>query len=209
MSTQVKKRAMRVQATEISPGHVTVHFVSEGVIVTAQLECSCTKSAVRKSIERLGYLCKAKSIMCLGPARKEAPPVAEPEPTEPMLPVEGSLSSVDPRHPHWNEPTPVSDWDMTFGGMAGCMDRILPPWDDIPPLFQKRLHAWCHFWDKAFFNGASLAELKPVEGVVKVVATRHLKAIINSMEPSHEHKIAAVAWLSFKWFKSDPPGGAR
>jgi hypothetical protein len=205
MSTLPKKRATRVQATEITPGNVTVHFVVEGKAMDRTYSCACTKGAVRKALARDGFLCKARSITIPGASKKEPPLPATFAPTpEPMLP------SVDRYHdPTWSTPTAVSDWDTTFGGMEDCMTRILPQWDDIPPLFQKHSSAWCHFWDKAFFEGTSLKKLEPVAGVDKTAAIRHLTTILKSMKPSHDHKIAAVAWLSFRWFKSDPPGGNR
>jgi hypothetical protein len=39
------------------------------------------------------------------------------------------------------------------------------------------------------------------EGIDRSVAMRHLKCIMSSWEPQHEHKTAGVAYLMSLWFE--------
>jgi len=42
----------------------------------------------------------------------------------------------------------------------------------------------------------------PNDGIDQNKALRHIKAILGSFEPKHEHKEAAAAYLLSLWFKS-------
>ena len=42
--------------------------------------------------------------------------------------------------------------------------------------------------------------MKPKEGVDTKKALRHVKAVLGSWEPKHEHKEAGVAFLLNEWF---------
>jgi hypothetical protein len=102
-------------------------------------------------------------------------------------------------------PMQVNDVEIAFGGRTS---ELLPAYDTLPEEFQRERSPWCRLVDDWFFSGltkerAALLITKP--GVDRVEAFRHLRAVMGSFEPKHEHKVAGVAWLMSEWFESIPP----
>ncbi|WP_348269717.1 hypothetical protein P8936_16340 [Edaphobacter paludis] len=91
--------------------------------------------------------------------------------------------------------------DAAFGPRN--LFAIMPKMDDIPQEFQRRSTQWNKLVSAWFFCGLKSLELTPKEGVDKSAALRHVKAIMASFEPKHEHKEAACAYLLSQWF-TDP-----
>jgi hypothetical protein len=93
-------------------------------------------------------------------------------------------------------PKDVSDLDIAFGGINGLM----PAMDSIPKEFHRG--AWSNkLFSDWFYAGLKSLELTPKEGIDKTKAMRHIRAIMGSFEPKHEHKEAAVAYLLDQWFE--------
>lgn len=94
-------------------------------------------------------------------------------------------------------PQAVGDVLLAFPAVLG---GLLPPFEAIPAVYPYR-REWLEFQHK-WFTGTLPAdsEIEPADGVDAVTASRHLMAIQRSFEPSHEHKMAAVAWLASRWF---------
>lgn len=61
---------------------------------------------------------------------------------------------------------------------------------------------WARFWSEAFFSGVSDIKLQPRDDIDQKVAWRHLRCILGSYEPKHEHKEGALRFLSERWFAS-------
>jgi hypothetical protein len=57
------------------------------------------------------------------------------------------------------------------------------------------------FSDWFYFGIKGTEGLIPREGIDKTKALRHIKAVMGSFEPKHEHKEMGVAWLFDKWFE--------
>lgn len=91
-------------------------------------------------------------------------------------------------------PQPVSNLDIAFGGAAM---KLLPPQSEIP----KNLDAWEDLVNEWFFKGLNAQRLKARPGIDRVAAFRHLKCIMGSYEPKHEHKVSGVAYLMAQWFE--------
>jgi len=51
-----------------------------------------------------------------------------------------------------------------------------------------------------FYVGLKSLDVVPREGVNQGAAIAHIKWVMGSFEPKHEHKIAACAWLLNEWF---------
>lgn len=51
-----------------------------------------------------------------------------------------------------------------------------------------------------FYLGLASFDATPRDGVNKDAAIRHIKSVLGSFEPKHEHKEAAVAYLIHEWF---------
>ena len=93
----------------------------------------------------------------------------------------------------------VSDSDLQFGGR---IDELLPQQSKIPEIFKKgRGTKWNDITSKWFYNGLKNVKFIPKEGVETNKALRHIKAILSSWEPKHEHKEAGVAYLLSQWFE--------
>lgn len=92
-------------------------------------------------------------------------------------------------------PQLLSDLDMAFGGIDG----IMPAMSDIPeeyPNSSKWRSSFSHF----FYLGARDLEFFPKEGIDPKLAWRHVRTIMGSFMPKHEHKEAACSYLMSLWF---------
>ena len=97
-------------------------------------------------------------------------------------------------------PTAVTGLDCAFGGE---MKKLLPPWDTIPDEY-KRHHGtkWTKIVAQWFFGGLPKGtNFVPKPGIDSGAAVAHLRAILVSFAPKHEHKEAGVAYLMSKWFE--------
>lgn len=83
----------------------------------------------------------------------------------------------------------------------GC-NPPLPSWKDIPDEFKRR-HRLVDVANDLFFEGGKLSDfgLKPKPGVDKGKAIRVIKCCLTSLEPSHDHKEAGVAYMLSEWFE--------
>lgn len=94
----------------------------------------------------------------------------------------------------------TSDVDSAFGGR---MSDLLPPYQDIPDSFKGfRRDGYCGLVSDWFFNGLKWIDLVTRPGVDENKALRHIRAILSSFEPAHEHKEAGIAFLMNEWFES-------
>ena len=107
-------------------------------------------------------------------------------------------------------PQPVTDLELAFGG---DVSRLLPPMDEIPEEFHRHPGTgWNRLVSAWFFRGLEALEVEPKEGIDKNAALRHVKAVMGSWQPKHEHKEAGIAYLLSQWFESatwTPKGGER
>lgn len=105
-------------------------------------------------------------------------------------------------------PHPVSDIQIAFPASLG---ELLPPWEIIPEDFKDLNDRtdWNRFVTKLFFFGwAKAAESFTVylhPDIDGDFAMRHLRVLLGSYEPKHEHKMAAVSWLMSRWFLAIRP----
>ena len=96
-------------------------------------------------------------------------------------------------------PSPVTDIELVFPAHH-VVDRLLPPFGEIPEEFVKESNKWCHLASGWFFSG--LRHFPPVNpGLDLNEVTRHLSAVMSSFAPKHEHTIAGVAYLMSLWFQ--------
>lgn len=95
-------------------------------------------------------------------------------------------------------PVPVSDVLLAF---PADLSNLLPDWDEIPDEFKDSYNDWQRFANHWFGRGlASTVEFWCKEGIDGDTAVRHLRAILGSYQPKHEHKLAGVAYLCSLWF---------
>lgn len=97
------------------------------------------------------------------------------------------------------KPQPVSDPQLAFP--AGIME-LLPPYADIPDDFKNDRTPWNKIISRWFYSGLPKGtEFVPKPSIDKTTALRHLKAVMGSWEPKHEHKTAGCAYLLSLWFE--------
>lgn len=95
----------------------------------------------------------------------------------------------------------LSGADVAFGPRN--LFAIMPKMDAIPDEYRRGGTVWNKLFSTWFFRGLSKLDLTPKEGVDQLKALLHVKAIMGSFEPKHEHKEAACAFLLSEWF-TDP-----
>jgi hypothetical protein len=96
------------------------------------------------------------------------------------------------------KPIKVNDADLAFGG---DMRILLPKYNDIPDEFKDHYNKWAKIVSDWFFGGLKNAKFTPKEGIDKSDALRHIKAIMTSWDPKHEHKEAGCAYLLSEFFE--------
>lgn len=96
-------------------------------------------------------------------------------------------------------PKELSDVERAFGGK---MSELLPEWGEIPESFRDMndRSKWSQLVSDWFYCGLKGMKLAPKEGIDANKAIRHIKAILASWEPKHEHKFAGCAYLMSLWF---------
>jgi hypothetical protein len=92
----------------------------------------------------------------------------------------------------------VTDLDLTFGGN---MKKLLPDYSIIPDEFKHGRNKWCKVVGDWYFYGMKNCTWKPKEGIDTQKALRHVKAVVGSWEPKHEHKVAGCAYLLSEFFE--------
>ena len=95
------------------------------------------------------------------------------------------------------KPQQVTKLDLAF---PGSVSHLMPRYDEIPKEFKKDNNPWVKFVDQWFFGGANAQALMAKKGIERHMALDHLRVIMGSFEPKHEHKISAVAYLLSQWF---------
>ncbi len=91
-----------------------------------------------------------------------------------------------------------------FYPTAREVTSLIPKMKDIPEEF-KGWHPhetkWGKLFNDWFFLGLNSLELTAKEGVDLEMAKKHIRAIMTSRQPGHEHKEAAVTYLLSQWFE--------
>ena len=96
------------------------------------------------------------------------------------------------------KPQDVTDIDMAF---PAKVSHLMPTYEEIPDEFKRGSNKWNRLVSTWFFSGFKGAKFVPKDGIEPNHALRHLKCIMGSFEPKHEHKEAAVAYLMSQWFE--------
>lgn len=103
------------------------------------------------------------------------------------------------------EPKEVSDAMATFP--AGVVrEGFLPDWEECKSYYKSGSpNKWKDLFNQLFYKGLKGKEghnliLDYRKGVNPDKAWRHIKTCMGSFEPSHEHKVAGVAYLMDHWF---------
>jgi len=94
----------------------------------------------------------------------------------------------------------VRDADIAF---SSDLEGFIPSMDEIPEEFKQfnPNNKWLRVQADWFFCGITIVNIVPKPDVDVQKAMRHLAVIQRSLEPSHEHKEAAVAFLMSEWFE--------
>ena len=95
---------------------------------------------------------------------------------------------------------PIQEVDAVSAAFSTTVAHLMPAYLDIPEEFRLGHTKWNRMFSDWFFMGATNIKYTPKPGVESGKAMRHIKAIMGSFEPKHEHKEAAVAYLLSQWF---------
>ena len=106
----------------------------------------------------------------------------------------------------WAQPQEVDDLTMAFPA-GEAMKKLLPPLGDMPkpsPIWKMPTPDGGFRLSPMLIGGmifgGKLKGVIPKEGIDGETAYRHLYTILNSFEPTHQHKVQAVGWLCSLWF---------
>lgn len=83
---------------------------------------------------------------------------------------------------------------------ANVLD-MMPPYQEIPDEFKRSSNPWARIVSAWFFKGFDTRRLTPKEGIDKQKALCHIRTVLGSWEPKHEHKEAGCAFLLNEWFE--------
>ena len=99
------------------------------------------------------------------------------------------------------KPIKVDDVSLVLGG---DVTHLMPEYKNIPDEFKRyKGNIFVDFVSNWFFKGISkenLGRLIPKENIDTNMALRHIKAVLGSWSPKHEHKIAGCAYLLSEFF---------
>lgn len=95
-------------------------------------------------------------------------------------------------------PQEVGGIDISF---PAKVSHLMPKYEDIPKEFKDGHTKWNDFFRDSFYCGISDLKLCPKAGIDPQKAIRHVRSVMGSFEPKHEHKEAAVAYLMSLWFE--------
>jgi hypothetical protein len=98
----------------------------------------------------------------------------------------------------WETPQIVTDVDIAFGGN---IDNLLPPLSEIPTEFTEGWTKWNQLAEDLLFDRPLTGTISDREGIDVYVAARHIRAILKSYKPDHDHKIAGAAFLLSKFYE--------
>jgi hypothetical protein len=106
----------------------------------------------------------------------------------------------------WAKPQEIDGVTLAFP--ASVVGTLLPERREIPEdlwrAWHHDSHEWCGPANRWFHEGIETDDFVPKEGIDAKAAWRQLGACMRSFEPSHENKIAGVAWLMSRWFDKAP-----
>ena len=116
------------------------------------------------------------------------------------MPKKSAAQIVEDHHMKGLTPLAVDDVTMAF---PGSIRHLMPAWDKIPEEFRDyNAHGkWNGVFSDMFYSGAKSLKFSPKEGIDTATAWRHIRCIMGSYEPKHEHKEAACAYLMSLWFE--------
>lgn len=97
---------------------------------------------------------------------------------------------------------PIKDVDQVGLAFPTSTRDYMPAYADIPAEFKSWNDTrWeVRLFNDMFYSGLKSLDLKPKPGVDKDRALRHIRYVMGSWEPQHEHKTAGVAYLFNQWF---------
>jgi hypothetical protein len=115
-----------------------------------------------------------------------------------------TLPLSEPLNDGFDQPKALSAAQRAFP--ANVVGTLMPLHADIPTDYPDRAE-WEKFVSHWFFQGDPFAkwDLLVRPDVDGNTAFTHLRALMGSYEPKHEHKEAAVAWLASRWFAAIRP----
>jgi hypothetical protein len=97
---------------------------------------------------------------------------------------------------------PITDLNNLEIAFPYKVSHLMPTYEDIPSEFKRWSNKWNRLAQYLFSKGLSKeAQVVQKSGVDVEKAFNQIQAILSSFEPSHEHKLAGVAFLLNEWFE--------
>lgn len=113
--------------------------------------------------------------------------------------TETPMKAATAATPDYSKPMEVTDAQIAFPASLGELlpdyDTYVKDWEATPEA--EPFLAFANTWFSKGLAGNSEIHLK--EGIDGTLMFRHLRVLMGSFEPKHEHKIGGVAWLLSQW----------
>lgn len=100
----------------------------------------------------------------------------------------------------FDKPNETTGADLAVGPKS--INDFIPAYNTIPQDFKTMSNEYCNFVSNWFYSGLKIKP-KAKDGIDLNKALCHLKAVLSSFEPKHEHKISGAAYLASKWLIID------
>ena len=95
------------------------------------------------------------------------------------------------------KPRKVTEVELAFGG---DIKQLIPCMEQIPDKFKTPEEKWNLVAADWLFGGLKGSKWTPKDGINEKDALRHIRAVLVSHEPKHEHKMAGCAYLMDQFF---------
>lgn len=95
-------------------------------------------------------------------------------------------------------PQEITDVELAF---PTAVKGKLPDYSEVPEEFKKNDNPWVKLFEKMFYEGLQDPKFYGKDGINPEKAYRHIRYVMGSWEPKHEHKTAGVAYLMSLWFQ--------
>lgn len=98
---------------------------------------------------------------------------------------------------------PIKDVPLIDIIFPTSVKNFIPSYEEIPKEFKNRYNEtkWNKLFSDMFYCGLEKLKLIPKDGIDAQKALAHIRYVMGSWEPKHEHKEAACAFLFNEWFK--------
>lgn len=96
---------------------------------------------------------------------------------------------------------PYTPQETPERGIMFKVAHLMPPWEEVQHLYNSH-DPWEDLFESWFFSGFRGFQVDSNDGIDPNAALKHVRCVMRSFEPSHEHKTASCTFLLKEWFRA-------